>query len=155
MEPKYSLLEAKQKLEAYCAYQERCEFEIIQKLRTWNIYSEDIPILIADLITNNFLNEQRFASAYVSGKFRIKNWGRNKIKQHLKQKNISSYSINEGMKEIDPDEYYDTLKKLAENKTALINGKSIWEKRAKLQRYLNSKGYENDLIHAVMKEVLS
>ena len=146
--PKYSLLEAKQKIEAYCAYQERCDFEVRQKLHSWNLHSEDVDILISDLISNNFLNEERFAEAFVSGKFRIKKWGRIKIKRHLKQKRISDYSINKAMSQIDEEEYLDTLKELAENK--VVKGKSEWDKKARIKRYLANKGYENDLINEVL-----
>ncbi|MCB9224933.1 MAG: RecX family transcriptional regulator [Crocinitomicaceae bacterium] len=146
--PKYSLLEAKQKIEAFCAYQERCDQEVRLKLQSWLMHSEDVDILISDLITNNFLNEERFAEAFVSGKFRIKKWGRIKIKQHLKQKKISDYSIKKAMAQIDPDVYYNTLVELAENKS--VTGKSEWDRKAKLKRYLASKGYENDLINEVV-----
>ena len=134
---KYSFLEAKAKLEALCAYQERCQFEMDQKLYLWNFQSEQRDQLIADLISNNFINEERFSGAYVSGKFNIKQWGRIKIKTHLKQKKISTYSINQGMKEI-------------ESKKG-----DIWEKKAKVFRYLQSKGYESDLISEAINEVFS
>lgn len=147
--PKYPLLEAKQKIEAYCAYQERCDQEIRKKLNSWFLHQEDIDILIADLISNNFLNEERFAEAYVSGKFRIKKWGRIKIKQHLKQKQISDYSINKAMSQIDEEEYWQTLQYLAENK--LVSGKTEWDRKAKLKRYLASKGFETNLIHEVVE----
>jgi regulatory protein len=146
MEPKYSLLEAKQKLEAYCAYQERCDQEIRAKVRPWGMYSEDVDILISDLIQNNFLNEERFASAFVSGKFRIKRWGRIKIKQHLKQKNISNYSTNKALNEIDEEEYLQTLNDLLESKNRLTKATNKWDRLAKLQRYMHSKGYEGDLV---------
>src|SRR5688572_5536586 len=108
--PTYSFLEAKQKIEAFCAYQERCDFEVRQKLFSWGLFQEDVDALISDLITHNFLNEQRFAEAYVSGKFRIKKWGRVKIRQQLKLRKISEYSIKKGMQVIDDEEYIKTAK---------------------------------------------
>lgn len=150
--PKYSLLEAKTKIEAWCAYQERCDQDLRIKLQSWNMSSEHINILISDLISNNFLSEERFAEAYVSGKFRIKKWGRIKIKNHLKQKNISEYSINKGLSQIDEREYKETLKSLFESKSRLTNGNSEWDKKAKIQRYLHSKGYESELIFQVLKD---
>jgi regulatory protein len=146
----YSFLEAKQKIEAYCAYQERCDFEVRQKLFSWNLASEDVDALISDLITHNFLNEQRFAEAYVSGKFRIKRWGRVKIRQQLKLKKISAYSINKGMAVIDDDEYIKTAKELIESKSRLIKSKNQWDKINKLKRYLSSKGYETELVHELI-----
>ncbi len=146
MEQKYSLLEAKQKLEAFCAYQERCDQEIRKKVKSWGLFGEDVDILISDLIQNNFLNEERFASAFVSGKFRIKRWGRIKIRQHLKQKNISDYSINKGLNEIDESEYFQTIKDLIESKNRLTKAKDNWDRRAKLQRYMQAKGFEHELV---------
>ncbi len=146
MEQKYSLLEAKQKLEAFCAYQERCDQEIRKKVKSWGLFGEDVDILISDLIQNNFLNEERFASAFVSGKFRIKRWGRIKIRQHLKQKNISDYSINKGLNEIDESEYFQTIKDLIESKNRLTKAKDKWYRRAKLQRYMQAKGFEHELV---------
>jgi regulatory protein len=146
--PKYSILEAKQKIEAYCAYQERCDQEVRKKLNGWNMHQEDVDILIADLITNNFMNEERFAEAFVSGKFRIKRWGRIKIRQHLKQKQISDYSINKAISQIDEDEYIQTIKNLIDGKK--VSGKNDWEKKAKLKRYLASKGFETNIIHEVV-----
>jgi regulatory protein len=155
-ECKYSFLEAKTKLEALCAYQERCQFEIDQKLRTWGFDSEDRMILISDLISNRFLDEERFASAYVSGKFRIKKWGRIKIKSHLSQKHISSHSIQKALKEIDADEYWNALLHLADRKLKeLTKEKDQWQKKIKLSRFLQSKGYEGDLIQDAIETVLT
>ncbi len=154
MTEQVTLSEAKVKLEAYCAYQERCEQEIRQKIYSLGIFGEDVDFLVSDLISNNFLNEQRFAEAFVSGKFRIKKWGRIKIKQHLKQKNISDYSIKKEITKINSDEYWQTLVSLTESKNKLIRAKDNWDKRIKLQRYLHSKGYEGDLIQDAITEML-
>ena len=148
--PHYSLLEAKQKIESWCAYQERCDQEIRIKLRSWNMDGEHIDILIADLIATNFLNEERFAEAYASGKFRIKKWGRVKIRQHLKQKSISAYSINKALAGIDDDEYMKTVNDLLESKSRLIKSKDKWDRMNKLKRFLASKGYETELIHEIV-----
>lgn len=146
MQPKYSFQEAKLKVEAYCAYQERCDFEIREKLKSWHLYQEDIEVLIAHLIQSNFLNEERFASAFVSGKFNIKKWGRIKIRQHLKQKRISDYSINKALSEIEDLAYLETINQLIEAKSRLISTKDEWDKRVKLTRYLQGKGFEMELI---------
>jgi regulatory protein len=151
----YSFLEAKTKLESWCAYQERCQFEVEQKLASWKFFGEQRDQLISDLIVHNFLNEERFASAYVSGKFRIKRWGRVKISIYLKQKHISTYSINNALKEIDGDEYWESLLHLAERKHGELSSKTgdVWQIRQKLYRFLSSKGYESDLIAEAVKQI--
>jgi regulatory protein len=150
-ECKYSFLEAKAKLESLCAYQERCQFEIDQKLISWFFPWEERQQLIAELISTGFINEERFASAFVSGKFRIKKWGRIKIKNHLIQKKISTYSIQKALQEIDADAYWDTLLHLAQRKSNdLSQEKDSWQKKAKVMRYLQSKGFEGDLIQDVL-----
>lgn len=147
---KYSLLEAKAKLESYCAYQERCMQEVQKKLVSWSIFYEDQDILISDLISNNFLNEERFAKAYAGGKFRMKKWGKQKIKNHLKQKNISNYSIKKGLEEIELDDYLETITYLADKKWASLQGDK-WEKITKVNRFLFNKGYENEYIQETLK----
>lgn len=148
-----TFLEAKIKLEAWCAYQERCQYEVTQKLFDWQFSEEQRDQLIADLISNRFIDEERFACAFVSGKFRIKYWGRAKIRQHLKQKRISDYSIQKGMKEIDPDEYWATLLRLTARKMQdKKRNETIWQLRARVQRYLSAKGYEFDLISDALRE---
>lgn len=119
------------------------------------MYTEDVNILISDLITNNFLNEERFAEAFVSGKFRIKKWGKIKIKQHLKQKRISDYSINKGLSQIDEKDYLQTMKDLIDSKCRLTKFKNDWDKRAKLKRFLYGKGYETDLIISFLNQELA
>lgn len=153
-ERKYSLIEAKFKLEAYCAYQERCSFELEKKMRSWGIDSEDQGRLLAELISTNFLSEERFAEAYVSGKVRIKKWGRVKIRRELKQRHISEYSIKKGMASIDLDEYWDNLLHLAKRKwESITNERDSYKKKTKVYRYLSSKGYETDLLKDAVEEV--
>ncbi len=150
--PKYGLLEAKAKLESYCTYQERCAQEIVSKLSSWQIFGEQQDILIADLISHNFLNEERYAEAYVSGKFNIKKWGKQKIIAQLKAKRISAYSINKALKTINEDDYLKTLDLIADKKWALIKGTNKWDKIAKLKRYLYAKGYENEALNEVINK---
>ena len=156
-ESTYTFLEAKNKLESLCAYQERCQFEIDQKLISWKFPQEQRDQLIADLIANNFIDEQRFTEAFVSGKFNIKKWGKIKITSHLKQKFISNYSIQKGLKEIDLDKYWSTIVSLANKKKIELSSKkgTIWEHKAKVYRYLQSKGYETDITSDAIKETFS
>lgn len=148
---KYSFLEAKAKIEYFCAYQERSHSEVESKLYKWGLESDQVNALIADLIQNNYLNEQRFAESYASGKFRIKKWGRNKIKLHLKQKKVSTYSINKAMESLDEDEYRETLSDLADRKHRETKG-TKWEKFQKTYKYLVQKGYESGLVQEVLNE---
>ena len=152
-----TFLEAKAKLESLCAYQERCQFEIDQKLITWKFPEDQRNQLIAHLISNKFIDEQRFAEAFVSGKFRIKKWGRIKITSHLKQKHISNYSIQKGLKEIDLDQYWETLLYLANKKKNELELKKgdFWDKKAKTFRFLQSKGYESDLTSDAVNKVFT
>ena len=143
---KYTPKQAKLKMESFCAYQERAQQEVRDKLYTWGLHSEDVENIIAELITENFLNEERFAKAFVRGKFRIKKWGKVKIIQHLKAKRISSPLIKIALREIDLDEYEENLDTLIQKKIGSQAGSLSLAEKAKLMRYLQSKGYENDLI---------
>lgn len=150
---KTSFLEALGKLEAFCAYQERCQFEVEQKMIGWTLNQEQKDQLIAHLIANRFIDEERFAEAFVSGKFRIKKWGKIKIKSHLKAKRVSEYSVSKALNTIDGDEYYETLKNLASSKIVMIKEKDEWIKKSKLTRFLSARGFEQDLIYEVIKEM--
>ncbi len=152
-ERKYSYLEAKARLEALCAYQERCSFELSQKMNQWGINRDEQDQLLAHLISNNFLNEERFAEAFVSGKVRIKRWGKIKIQIELQKRFISAYSINRALKSVDLDEYWNNVLHLAERKWATSQEKDDYKKRMKVYRYLSSKGYESDLISDAVNEV--
>lgn len=151
-EEKYSFLEAKHKIEAWCAYRDRCHHEVYNKLRDYGIDDEDTNALLSHLISYKFLDEQRFADSFVSGKHRIKKWGRNKIIAHLKQKRISARIIQDALKEIDQKEYLEMLHSLALQKWKTKKG-SNFEIKVKVQSYLASKGYEFDLIYNVLEDV--
>jgi regulatory protein len=133
------------KVQNYCAYQERSQQEVRNKLYEMGANKNEVEQAITELITTNYLNEERFAKAYVSGKFRIKNWGRNKIIYGLKQKGISSYCIKIGLKQIDEDEYMQTLIEVATKKNKsfkLLKGLA----QKKLVQFLQGKGYESNFV---------
>ncbi|MBL4862878.1 MAG: RecX family transcriptional regulator [Crocinitomicaceae bacterium] len=152
----YSFLEAKSKLEALCAYQERCSSELEKKLMQWGIDREDRDRLLAHLISNNFLCEERFAVAFVSGKINIKKWGKIKIRQHLKQKRISKYSTDKALNGIDSDVYWSNLLSLTEKKyLSLEREKESYKKKTKVYRFLASKGYETDILKDAVEDVIN
>lgn len=151
---KYTLPEAKTRLEALCAYQERCSQELDRKMRQWGLDEEDRNALLADLISNNFLSEERFAEAFVSGKINIKRWGKVKIRQHLKQKAISEYSIKKALESVEDDVYFGNLKHLVQHKYSSLKGPDDYNKKVKLYRYLSSKGYETEHVREVVDSFL-
>ena len=142
----FSREQAKIKAESYCAYQERSQFEIRNKLYEWGLHQRDVEEIISELIELNFLNEERFALAYSLGKFRIKGWGKIKIRQGLKLKRIPDKLIIKSLKSIEYDDYLMMLKKILQKKSNTISEKDPFKKRYILTRFASSKGYESDLI---------
>lgn len=150
----YTVDEATKVLEKYCAYQERCHQEVENKLYNLKMISEAKEQIILHLLQHNFLNEERFAKAFVRGKFSIKKWGRNKIIRELKSKQISEYNIKTALKEINEEIYLETLHKIAEKKLALIKEANIYKKRNKLSNFLISKGFESNLVYKKSTELI-
>ncbi|MEM9885820.1 MAG: regulatory protein RecX [Bacteroidota bacterium] len=138
--------QALQKLQAYCAYQDRCHQEVRRKLLDLGIYGDDLEEVIVELIEEKFLDEMRFACSFARGKFRYKKWGRLKIKQALKQKDISAYCFKKAMEEIEEAEYLQTIDDLIEKKSQQIRAASSYIKKQKIAKYLFQKGYESNLI---------
>ncbi len=145
--------QALQKLKQYCAYQERCHREVKEKLYALGVWKRDHDEIIATLIEENYLNEERFAIAYAGGKFRIKGWGRVKIKYELKQKRVSEYCIKKALKQIDESNYIDKLTKLAIEKYQSLKGEQYLIRKKKTIDYLVGRGFELDLINFVISEV--
>lgn len=134
------------KILRYCAYQERCHQEVKQKLLEMGLRGDDVEEMIVYLIQENFLNEERFARQYAGGKFRIKRWGRVKIMEQLKARQLSDYCIRKGMAEIEDDDYAEALVEVAAKKWALLTDSDVFVRRNKLSKYLIAKGYEADMV---------
>jgi regulatory protein len=148
----YDLDEAREKIQAYCAYQERSHREVEEKLRSYGLLEEASGMLLVELIQHNFLNEERFARAFVRGRFRIKQWGRNKIRQHLKHHRISEYALKKAFTEIDKEDYHQALETLAAKKWLATTLKDSFKRRGKVAQYLISRGFEPDLVWEVLKQ---
>lgn len=149
------LKDALRKAATFCAYQERTQQEVRDRLQEWGVRDDDAEEVIAELISQNYLNEERFAKSFAGGKFRVKGWGKRKIKQHLQQRGITGYNLDQAMREIAPDDYRQTLADLLDKKRqALARAGQLDTNplvvKQKLVRYALSKGYESDLIFAVL-----
>ena len=144
--------QALQKLKHYCAYQERCHAEVKEKLYNLGVWKKEHDEIIATLIEENYLNEERFAIAYAGGRFRIKQWGRVKIKYELKQKQVSEYCIKKALKQIEEEDYLKTLQKLANQKYASLKSEQHLIRKKKTMDYLLAKGFEMDLVKGVVEK---
>jgi len=150
----YSLLTAFQKAKHYCAYQERCHMEVRDKLYSFRLYRNQVEQLLTQLIEEDYLNEERFAIAYAGGKFRMKQWGKEKIKYALKQKRVSDYCIRKSLAAISNSDYNKTFLSLANKKLLTLKSeKNIFIKKKKLKDYLQQKGFELKLINDYIKEL--
>ena len=152
---KYTPKQAKLKIAKYCAYQERCHQEVRDKLYSYSLATDDVELIIYELIQQDFLNEERFALAYVRGKFIYKKWGRNKIRMELKRRKISDYCIKKGLQQIDPDKYEEVLTALITKKINSLKAIKGYQKNYKAAQFVMNKGYESDIIWAIIKEHFS
>jgi len=139
-------------MQRYCAIQDRSHKEVRTKLIEHQVYGDTAEDIIADLITEGFLDEERFARSYARGKFRMNDWGRNKIIQELKFKGVSAYSIKAAMEEIPEQDYLDKLAGLLEKKSQHTSFKNAFERTKKLTDYALSKGYEYEIIKTVLQK---
>ena len=150
----YTVDEATKKLEGYCAYQDRCHKEVISKLRTMNMIPEAIDVVVGHLIKENYLNEERFARSFARGKFNIKKWGKNRIENELKYREISKFNIRLAMEEIDSKEYIKTINALAKKRLAEIREKDLQKRRKKLADYLLYRGWESGMVYEKVYELV-
>jgi regulatory protein len=151
---KLSLEEARKKALHYCAYQERSHQEVKSKLYAMGLYSSEVDELLAYLITEGFLNEERFAKAFAGGKFRMKKWGRLRILQALESKGLTKNCIRIGLQEIDQEDYEKTLVDLLASKKESVDEPNTFQLRDKLSKYAIQKGFEPDLVWKKLKELI-
>ena len=141
------------KMQSWCAYQERCQHDARTKLYELGVGTEDLENIIVKLIEENFINEERFAIQFATGKFNSKKWGRIKIKQELKQKRVSDYCLKKALHQIDEEDYIKTLTNVLITKKKLVSEKNPTKLKYKLANYALSKGYENDLIFDALNKI--
>jgi regulatory protein len=139
------------KAEHFCAYQERAQQEVRDKLYDWGLWPDAVEHIISQLIEGNFLNEERFAKLYTKSKFNQKAWGRIKIKQGLKLRRIPDVLIKKALLGIDLDDYLAALTHLLQKKAATITEKNQLKRRYKLQQYAMGRGFEAELISDILK----
>jgi regulatory protein len=151
MKKKYSSQEAREKIQRYCAYQERSHQEVRDKLFAYGIFENEVDEIMVHLITSGFLNEERFAKAYAGGKFRMKKWGRIKIIHALEGKGLNANCIRAGLAEIDETDYTRTLQEILEKKNRQLIDENIYSYRDKLANVAIQKGYESELVWKMVR----
>jgi regulatory protein len=152
MKKKLTPSEARQKIYRYCAYQERSHHEVRDKLYSYGLFKDEVEEILSQLITEGFLNEERFAKAFAGGKFRMQKWGRIKIIHELEARGLTPNCINAGLKEIDEQSYLVTLRALLNRKAGETSEENMFVKRDKMARYAIQKGFEPELVWSIIND---
>ena len=147
--------EALGKLQKYCAYQDRCHQEVRTKLINLGIYGDELEEIIAELISENYLNEERFARSFARGKFRMRRWGKNKIISELKLRKISEYCIRKGISEIEEEEYHKVLNEVIRKKQRQLKEKDPFKARNKIAKYAINRGFEKEMVWSIVKKIMT
>mgnify|MGYP001306394597 CR=1 FL=1 len=147
----YDINIAIDRLKHYCSLQDRCQWDILKKMNDWKLQKNTQDHILEILITDQYVNEERFSISFCQGKFRIKKWGKNKIKSELKKRNISQYCIDKGLDTINNDEYLKILKTLLKQKKNQTKEKNPFIKKNKIAQYLLQKGFESNLIWDILR----
>lgn len=143
-----------QKLKHYCGYAERSHQDARQKAYALGLWKNEVEEIVAWLISEKYLDEERYATQFARSHLNQKKWGRVKITYELKQRQVSNWCIKNALKQINEEEYRQILQKLAEDKWALLSGEeNAFARKKKLQDYLVQKGFERDLVFAELKKI--
>ena len=151
----YTVDQIKAKMEHYCAYQDRCHYDVEKKMREFFLIPEARDEILLSLMQDKFLDEERFAKSYARGKFKMNYWGKIKITHGLKSKNISDYLIRVGLKEIDPNEYFSRAEKLITTKIENTSSKNGYDLKSKVIGFMQRKGYEFDIIDEIIRDKIN
>lgn len=153
--PVIDFASVKIKIARYCAYQERSHLEVEQKLYSYGVTSAQVQEVLAWLITENYVNEERYATAFAGGKFRVKKWGKIKIANRLKQNKVSQYSIDKSLAHIENRDYLNTMEKLIRQKWETASADNVYELRNKVARYVINKGFEPEHVWELTKTIIA
>ena len=149
---KYNIQDITKKIQYYCSIQDRCKWDVVRKMKDWGIGRESIEDIILELEKERFLDEKRFSEAFCRGKFRIKKWGKIKIRKELLMKNIPESLIIKGLQEIEEKDYRETLIDIYTKKKESLKEKNMISRNTKIARHLQQKGFETSLIWELIKE---
>lgn len=144
---------ALKKISRYCAFRERCEHEVREKLAQMNVFGSQADKLISKLREEDFLNDERYLRSFVLGKFNQNSWGRNRIHHELTMRGFKDHIASQALAEIPEEAYEMTLDKLAKEKFSSRREEDLFEKRGKVAAYLIRKGFEPDLVWSRLKEL--
>lgn len=150
----HDLEEAREKIRAYCLYRERSQKEVSDKLQSYGLIPAVRDVLLSELIQEGYLDEERFARAFVRGKYKIKKWGRYKIKQALYPHRLSDYVLKKAFSEIDPELYFQNLISVAEKRWPLTKATNSFQRKLKLRAYLQNRGFEGDLVQEALEQII-
>jgi len=138
------------KAQKFCDYQERYQQEVRDKLYSWDAKPDEVEQILCQLVEQDYINEERYARAFARGKFRIKHWGKNKIRRELKFRKISEYCIKQGLFEISDDDYLETLKNVIERRGRKFSTPTTPAQRYKIAQYAISRGFESNLVWEIL-----
>jgi len=147
-----SSVEAYTKITKWCAYQERAQQEVRDKLYDFGLHKEEVEQLLTRIISEGFVNEERFAISFANGKLNQLGWGRVKIRYALKAKKVSDYCIKKAINSLDENKYIQILEDAFHKRNKMEKEKHPLKRKYKLMSYLSSRGFEQDLIAVVIKE---
>ncbi|MGC3977631.1 MAG: regulatory protein RecX [Paludibacteraceae bacterium] len=153
MKKEYTFNELLHKAASYCSISEHCISDMEGKLKAWNVNASDSGKIIEHLIKQDFINEKRFAKAFVREKFGINKWGKIKISLALREKSIDKELIAESMDTIDEGEYEEQLARLLKSKLHTITYEFEYEKQGKLFRFAQSRGFESNIIDKTLRRI--
>ena len=149
----YDIKNLIEQLKSYCAIQERCSNDIVTKMKSWRITNKNQNKILEILIQEDFINDKRYSKSFCRGKFRIKKWGKIKIVNELKRKNINPTTIISSLNEISDMDYFKELDTQFNKKKQSINTLNYYEKKKKIANYLIGKGYESNLVWEKLREL--